>query len=149
MKRKLSEGSVFMLPLRDNGFAVGVLARFSRTGICYGYFFGPRIDAEGEIDFSQLKPEKAILEGMFGDLELRRGGWKQVGEINNWDRVYWNLKPLSRIDEHAGRAWLSFYDDKLHCIKEHEITVEEAGKYPYDRMMGAGAVEIRLTNLIR
>lgn len=148
MKHLIDEGSIFLVPLRDDGYAVGVLARISGKGHCYGYFFGQRVSEAGAIVFSQLIPDNAVLIGKFGDLELRSGGWKWVGKIDGWDSSLWEFKPLARIDESAGRAWLSVYDDKFNCIEEREITVKEAGKHPYDRMMGAGSVEIRLTKLV-
>jgi len=95
-----------------------------------------------------LIPENSVLIGKFGDLELLRGNWKVVGQIQTWQENRWEMRPLARIDEGSGRAWLSIYDDAFNCIKEDEITVDEARKYPYDRMMGAGAVEIRLTKLL-
>jgi hypothetical protein len=46
MARKLpdSEGDGFAVPLRDGGYAIGVVARMDRKGSVLGYFFGPRYD---------------------------------------------------------------------------------------------------------
>ncbi|MCK6474914.1 MAG: immunity 26/phosphotriesterase HocA family protein [Planctomycetes bacterium] len=148
MKRTPPEGSIFLVPLRDRGFAIGVLARASGKGKCYGYFFGPRIHAKEDVKVENLIPENPILVGQFGDLELLSGNWKVIDLIPDWLQNRWPMKPLARVDEAAKRAWLSFYDDALNCTKESEITVEEAKNHPYDRMMGAGAVEIRLTALL-
>ena len=58
------------------------------------------------------------------------------------------MLPLARVDESEHRAWLSTYDESFDCIEEVEIDVGEARNHPYDRMMGAGSVEIRLTKLM-
>lgn len=148
MKKLPPEGSVFLVPLRDYGFAIGVLARVSGEGHCFGYFFGPRIQSKDDIDFDSLTPRHSVLVGKFGDLELFRGNWKVIAQILSWKDNRWGLVPLARVDELSGRAWLSIYDDDFNCVQENEITTEEASKYPYDRMMGAGSVEIRLTQLL-
>lgn len=143
------EGTVFLVPLRDKGYAIGVLARTSGEGHCFGYFFGPRVMRAEEVDLNGLAPENSILEGKFGDLELLRGRWPIVGVPKSWDRNRWKILPLARIDEVSGRAWLSKYDDMFNCMEEKDITAAEAAGFPYDRMMGAGSVEIRLTKLLQ
>jgi len=142
-------GTVFRIPLRDSGYAVGVLARSRGDGTCLGYFFGPRLNLDDEIQLDALDPNNAVLVGLFGDLELLREKWLLAGTIENFDPAKWPVPLLARVDEEANRAWLSKYDENLGFLEEKEITVEEALRYPYDRMMGGGAVEIRLTKLLR
>ncbi len=149
-RRKLPAlGTMFLVPLRDSGFALGVLARADGKGSAFGYFFGPRMLGPDDIRPEAVTPERALLVGMFGDLELLRGNWPVVGAVERWNHDLWALPPLSRVDENAGRAWLSMYDDSLQCLSEKEIDPTEALRYPNDRLMGAGAVEIRLTKLVR
>jgi len=142
-------GTTFLVPLRDGGFALGVLARADENGSALGYFFGPRVSGVDEVELDRIDPGDALLVGMFGDLELIRGNWPVVGKVRGWSSDRWPIPPMSRIDEKAGRAWLSTYDDALRCVNETEITPAEASRYPYDRLMGAGAAEIRLTKLIK
>lgn len=146
-KRLPPSGSVFLVPLRSEGYCLGVLAKSSGKGQAFGYFFGPKINKASEVETNALVAEKAILVGMFGDLELIRGNWPVIGAITHWDRSQWPMVPLARVDEATNRAWLSTYGDDFQCIDEKEIAVSEADCYPYDRMMGAGSVEIRLTRL--
>ena len=148
MSHSLIEGSVFLVPLRDIGFATGVLARANGVGQCFGYFFGPRVDSSDEVQISSLAIENALLIGKFGDLEIIRGNWKIIGDIPNWESDRWELLPLARIDRDADKAWLCTYDDELNCTRETSISLVEAEKHSYDRLMGAGSVEIRLTKLI-
>lgn len=143
------EGTVFLVPLRDDGFSIGVLARADNAGRAFGYFFGPRVGRESRVHLPSLRPDQALLVGMFGDLELLRGNWPLIGSISPWSRSAWPIPPLARVDEVAGKAWLSTYGDDLRCTSENPISVAEAARHPYDRLMGAGAVEIRLTKLIR
>lgn len=142
-------GTAFLVPLRDGGFALGVLARADKKGSAFGYFFGPRVSSAAEVRLDRVVPEDALLVGMFGDLEIIRGNWPIIGKIDTWSPDRWSMPPLSRIDENAGRAWLSTYDDAMQCVTEVEIDPVDAYRYPYDRLMGAGAVELRLTKLLK
>ncbi len=149
-RRKLPPlGSVFLVPLRDEGHALGVLARASGEGHAFGYFYGSRVSAAGDGFHDELDPERAVLVGKFGDLELLRGNWPVIGAVADWSPSRWPMRPLARIDQDNGRAWLVTYDDGFNCVDEREVDTETASRYHYDRMMGAGAVEIRLTKLVK
>lgn len=145
-------GSIFLVPLRDKGFAAGVLARANGRGQAFGYFFGPRIQSLDAIEPNSLRPDGAILVGKFGDLELfrgrGRGNWPIGPVVPGWRPSDWPMGPMARTDEEAGRAWVSTYDDEFKCIGEIEVPPAEAARYPYDQLMGAGSVEIRLTRAI-
>lgn len=141
-------GSIFLVPLRSKGFATGLLARASGKGHAFGYFFGPRIDSLDAVDSTALRPGDAVLVGQFGDLELLRGNWPVGSVLPGWKPSDWPMLPMGRTDEKAERAWISTYDDDFNCIKEIEVPPAAASRYPYDRLMGAGAVEIRLTKAI-
>ncbi|WP_437731192.1 immunity 26/phosphotriesterase HocA family protein [Sorangium sp. So ce1335] len=148
-RRPAPDGTVFLVPLRDGGHAIGVLARATGEGHAFGYFFGPRILKVSDVNMTKLSPKNAILAGKFGDLEILRKNWPVVGVLKDWAPEGWPMLPMARIDEATGRAWLATYDDSFECTEEKEIDTQTASQYPHDRMMGAGAVEIRLTSLIR
>ena len=137
-----------MVPLRDHGYCAGVLANATGDGPAYGYFFGPRVATASEVNSDLLRAEDAVLVGKFGDLEICKGNWPVIGVVEPWEPKKWPMLPLARVDESVHRAWLSTYDENLECVEEVEIDADEARKHPYDRMMGAGAVEIRLTKLM-
>lgn len=146
-----AEGDVFVLPLRDGGFARGVVARSDGQGRAFGYFFGPRLAGpeDARVDAS-LRPEDALLIGKFGDLGLLEGAWRVIGRIEPWSRTDWPMPPQGRIGDGEEVGFLSWYDeDTLECIAEERRPREDLAPYPYDRLMGYGAVEIRLGDLLR
>lgn len=150
-KVNYAEGDCFAVPLRDSGFARGVVARMNGKGAIFGYFFGPRmaLACEGE-DFSTLVPDNAILLRDFGDLGLLNGKWTILGKMPEWNRDEWPMPPLIRVDETEGRAWLSHYDDSsFECLMEEEVDPSLVSSYPQDGTSGYGAVEIRLTKLLQ
>lgn len=131
MKKLPPEGTVFMIPLRDNGFATGVVARISGDGHAFGYFFGPRLQSKDDFKLDSLDAKDALLIGKFGDRNFTSGHWDVVGQLKNWKEIRWPMVSLARIDEIAKKAWLSSYNDSFDCIQETAITVEEAANHPY------------------
>ncbi len=153
-KKKLpyKEGDWFGVPLKDGGYALGIIARSRPNGkALFGYFFGPKrekIPSIGEL--RTLTPENAILVGQFGDLGLFEGEWPIIGHSEPWDRSTWPIPPLVRRDAVSGEAWLIKYsdDDPIQEISETPCDLFEIRNYPEDGLWGSGAVEIRLTKLL-
>lgn len=155
MKRKAlpyTEGDWFALPLRDSGHAIGLIARAAPSGrVLFGYFFGPRLKELPELDVTRdLKPEDALLLGMFGDLYLLQGRWPVLGRDRPWRRGVWPMPMFGRVDEVSGAAWIVRYDEDMPSrqVCERACSVEQARGLPKDAVMGAGAAEIRLTKLL-
>jgi len=146
------EGDWFGVPLRSRGYAVGVIARSGPSGkVLFGYFFGPRRETLPAIDeLRGYAAEQAILVGQFGDLRLMNGSWPILGRLGEWERRDWPMPPMARVDVVSGKAWKVTYseDDPNRAVHETACDPEEARQLPRDSLMGAGAVEIRLTNLL-
>ncbi len=58
-----SEGDCISIPLREGGYARGVVARMNGSGIIFGYFFGPFIENESDL---------AVYEGLVPGNEVLR-----------------------------------------------------------------------------
>lgn len=144
------KGTWFLVPLRTGGYARGLVARMDGNGGVFGYFFGPLIGNQCEASLPlDTKPEDALLVGRFGDLGLLNGTWPVLGESEGWKEEEWKMPPFVRVDEHEGKAFLSIYDEStFECVSEGPCDPALVEQYPYDRDMGYGAVEIRLTKLL-
>jgi hypothetical protein len=147
-----AEGTCFGVPLRTGGFGVGIAARLDGEGVVFGFFFAPMREKLPTLSDMQgiLTPDDAILAGKFGDLYLIDGKWPVIGRYTPWVRDLWAPPPLIRVDDRdSGLAFLSVYsDDDLEFIREERCSPTLVGMYPQDRLMGAGAVEVRLTKLL-
>lgn len=144
-------GTIFSVPLRDGGYAIGVVARCDHKGLVFGYFFGPRLETIPEsVAWRDLKAEKAVLIGQFGDIGLKNGEWKLVGAIEQWNPDVWPMPGFCSAGEDENVVTISYYDDTTFEIKSviTEPRSAETAKLPVDRVMGYGAVEIRLTRLL-
>ncbi len=153
MSKKInySRGTHFAVPLRDVGFARGVVARMDGKGGVFGYFFGPRLSsAEEAKSTAAMAPDAAILLRDVGDLGLVDGKWPIFGQLPDFTPDAWPMPPRIRVDEVSGKAWLSYYDeDTFECLRDIPVDAALASEYPEDGTSGYGALEIRLTKLLR
>jgi|SRR5450755_166462 hypothetical protein len=151
MKVNYSEGTWFAVPLRNGGFALGVVARATRQGgVVLAYLFGPRretIPAMGEV--AGLQPSHAVKIARVGDLNLIRGKWPIIGEDGSWHRGSWGVPKFVRSDELSHRAWAVEYadDDPNKVVSETPVPFGASG-LARDSVLGAGAAEIALTKLL-
>jgi len=143
-----SESSVFLIPLRNGGYARGVVARSSDEGkVLLGYFFGPRLASTNGVALDDLDPANAILRVRFGDLGIVKGEWPVVGTVPNWDRSNWPMPEFVRRDDLSRKAWLVRYSDDDPNRIEAEDPTDFDSKLGRDSLSGYGAVEIILTKL--
>jgi Immunity protein 26 len=145
------EGDWFAVPLRDSGFAVGVLARANPDGVLLGYFFGPRRPGVPSLnDVDGLARDDAILIAKFGHLGLKQGKWPILGRLDDWDRTEWPMPAFVRHEELTGRTFKVFYDDNdpNKVVREQPIAAGSAEQEPKDGLMGAGFVEKVLTGAV-
>src|SRR5262245_25202562 len=148
---RFGEGDWFAVPLRDSGFATGVVARANPNGVLFGYFFGPKRSALPTTrDLTGLSPTGAVLVAKFGYLGLRDGKWPLIESPTRWSREEWPMPTFGRFEELSGRAFAVEYqnDDPNSRPRETQIDPEDLSRYPRDGLSGAGAVEIRLTTLL-
>lgn len=146
------EGDWFAVPLRDGGYAVGVIARANvEQGVVLGYFFGPRrLTSPALSDLQLLSAEDAVMVCRFGDLRLVRGDWPILGRFDIWNRRAWRMTKFQRRDVLNNQMSFVEYDDddpsrEIGIAHAHWATPAE---FPADSLFGAGAVEIQLTKLL-
>lgn len=145
-----SEGSVFLVPLRNSGYGRGVVARASPEGkALFGYFFGPRLTSVDDARLTDLKPRDAILRVIFGDLGLINGEWAIIGKVPEWNRTDWTMPDFVRRDPVGARkSVLVRYSDNDPMQIEAEYPIEDDSGLLKDSAYGCGAVEIALTKLL-
>lgn len=145
------EGTWFGVPLHGGLYAVGLVARSSRSGILLGYFFGPAIPSLPTlVDVMDLAPSDAVVVGRFGYLGLKLGQWPILGHLDHWDRSLWPTPPLVRYERLTGRTYRTIYDDKdpSKLVREELVApgIQEQG--PKDGLMGHIFVQEMLTRIL-
>ncbi|RSN36996.1 hypothetical protein DMC61_02675 [Amycolatopsis sp. WAC 04169] len=147
MARKLpySTGDIFAVPLRDHGYALGVVARADGKGIVLGYFFGPRAESiEGLPEVRSFDIDSAIKVCRCGDLGLIRENWPLIGRVESWDPGQWNVPDFCR----DGDIRVVYDGDSLEVSREERLDPRECRRLPQDGLEGAGFVELKLTRLL-
>lgn len=150
MRRNYREGDWFAVPLREGGYAVGIVARSMPDdgGVNLGHFFGPsRADVPPASELRPLKPSDAILVRRFGDLGLIEESWPLIGQTGEWDRSLWPIPRFGRFEDLTDRAFEVIYDDNDPSLVVRETLTgkDELSSLPVDRLSGSGAIEILLT----
>ena len=145
-----SEGSLFLVPLRDTGYARGVVGRATKSGkVVFGFFFGLRLSSPSAITEDELFPNRAILCARFGDLGLINGKWPIYSKLSKWNRSEWSMPEFARREPISSKVWrVKYRDDDPNKIEDASAADFDAKLEP-DRMCGNGAVEILLTKLLR
>jgi len=142
-------GDVFLVPLGDEGRALGVVARANKKkGIIVGYFFKGLPDNMTDYTALGLTPSRAIKILRFGDLALMEGNWPVVSHLKDWQSEEWPMPKFVREDPFTKRAWLvSYADDDPSVELGEEQFAGNPMDYPKASLAGAGFVEKLLTKL--
>jgi len=155
-KKKLpyKEGDWFAVPLRDNGYVVGLIAREWDWEIL-GYFFAPRRKVVPKLnEVKGYKPEDAIYIGRFGDGGFINEKWPIIGQSESWNKNQWPIPLFGKIDSiNPNKAWKIKYEDfkDLYTICPEQMipcSPEEAESFPEDVLHGYGALQIVLSKLL-
>lgn len=150
-KTKYREGDWFAVPLREGGYAVGVVARANPQGVLLGYFFGPRREELPSLaNVTGATKDDAVLVRKFADVGLQQGRWPILGRLEEWDRAAWPMPVFVRHEELTGRSFKVFYDDDdpNTFLREEPAPPGVAEHAPKDGLMGAGFAEKVLTTAL-
>jgi hypothetical protein len=145
------EGSFFAVPLRQGGYAVGLVARMAPQGkIVLAYLFGPKLVSVPSLsDVAGLRSIDATKCLRVGDLGLLNGEWPVIGDLPHWRREDWPVPEFVRRDELSKRAWRVFFPDSdPSAFEREEAAPYEINGLETSGLYGYGAVEILLTRLM-
>lgn len=145
------EGDWFAVPLRNGGFALGVVARTNPDGVLLGYFFGSKYAKVPDLgEVKQFRSSDAVMVRRFGHLGLKQGKWPILGRLTDWNRREWSMPGFVRYEELTGRSYRVFYDDNdpNKLVREEQVQPDEPEQGAKDGLLGAGAVEKVLTGIV-
>jgi hypothetical protein len=153
--RKYNEGQWFGIPLRQGGYALGIIVRGSyKTKGGLGYFFGPKYARiPDENDTIEKKKDDAVLISWFGDLGIINGNWPLIGSSHQFSRDEWPIPIFGReISLIPNRGMIIEYEDnpkgEWRVQKETPVDLKEITGLPVDGFLGGGVIEIKLTKLL-
>jgi hypothetical protein len=147
-KSRLAAGSVVLVPLVPEGFAVGVVIHTDGKGRCAGAFFGPRVSSALDVDPSGLRLDDAVWVCRFGDYGLFHKRWPVIGPVPNWASAPWSVTKFSRRHDDPGLCHITEYDNLLNLLRERIAPASEGRALPQDTSYGSGIVEARLSKML-
>lgn len=146
-----SEGTWFAVPLDDNAYCVGRVARCMRGGgVVLAYFFGPRRDRVATLEeVRSLQADDAIKALRVGDPGLMKGEWPIIGDSDCWNRQVWPMPDFLRKDAITGKAWRIKYSDRdPNQVVSEERAPFESRELEADMLYGYGVVEELLSHAL-
>jgi hypothetical protein len=148
-----TEGDCFIFPLRDGGFARGIVVRMDTLGGILGYFYGPILQTSEEAKITNdLIPANAIYVHFCGDLGLvdDKYAWHVIGKIPDWSRKNWSMPIFGSVDLlRPSRGEIRIYDeDTLQLLRIKVVTASEAKQYPEDGVGGCGFIEKQVSKIL-
>jgi hypothetical protein len=151
---RFNEGQWFAVPLKTDGYVIGVIVRGNNKTICLGYFFGPKYETPpGDEATWEKTPENAILITRFGDLGIVNGSWPLIQSTRPFSREEWPIPKFGmEIPFSEGKGYVREYDiddsGSWILLLESVVEIKEIVGLSKDSFMGGGSVEFRLTQLI-
>lgn len=153
---KYNEGQWFAVPLKQEGYALGIIVRGSyRTKGGLGYFFGPKYESVPSGAETYLKnKDNSILICHFGDLGIIKGQWPLIHESKPYKRNDWPVPLFHRIlPLPEGKVVIVEYRQDYSGIeppiRETIAAIdEEILKFPKDVFSGSKAIEIKLSKML-
>jgi hypothetical protein len=143
---KLAEGDLFALPLRSNGYVVGLITRLSRNKTPLGCFFEKRYETVPSINL--IDTSKILLIKRFGNQGFSNGSWYQLGKLPNFQREEWKV-PIFVRHTNPYPPSLVYYNNDLEEIKTEVMPHSfDISSYPSDGLGGSGFIEIVLTKIL-
>ena len=148
-KIRAREGDVFAIPLRDSGYAIGLIARENKK-MTLGYFFNKIYpEAPEEVPASDLDLANVIHIAKFSSLGIEEGVWPVLKSPFVFKREEWPM-PVFQMYDSLRKIYLAVvYDETLLHDKRHVIPEEEAKLLFESGLQGYGFVEARLTRLLQ
>lgn len=147
------EGTWFAVPLRNGGYATGLVARISPAGkIMLAYLFGPKREAIPSLaEVAGLRAGDALKALRTGDMALANGRWPVIGDSDpeRWRRSDWPVPLFIRRADALKRAWRATYSDNDPGKPEREESVPyDTDGLEADSLYGYGSIELLLTKLL-
>lgn len=150
MKKKInySIGDIFLVPLRTNGYCVGVIIKMNNQGSVLGYFLNFRVTNSHEINLANINDSNIIFKCLFGDLGLINKEWLIAKDFKAPSELF-QLEINGFVRKVDSLYYLTEYDDLLNIISEKVLnTINPQNDYIENSLYGYGAVELKLSTII-
>jgi len=149
MKKDSLVGKLFVVPLEDGGFSVGLVARQNKN-ILLGYFFDTYFPKQpSEIGGFIVDKNNIFLICLVGITGLKNNEWTIIGDLPDWDKNEWTVPIFKQKDPLLDIYYAIIYDDDLNETSRKKISKEEAETLYKSGIHGSGVVESILSDKLK
>jgi hypothetical protein len=142
-------GKIFTVPLKDDGYSVGLIAR-QNNNIALGYFFNNYFsECPKDTNECLIERNNICLISLFGILGIKNREWKIIGNLSGFDKKDWEIPEFKTKDLLLDNVyWKIIYNDELNEINRIKIKEAEAKKIWNGGIRGYGLIETILNKKI-
>jgi hypothetical protein len=149
MKKNSLVGKLFVVPLKNGGYSVGLVARQEKN-ILLGYFFDTYfLEQPSKIESFVVDKNNVCLICLFGILGLKNNEWTVIGDLSNWDKNEWSVPIFKQKDLLLDIYYAITYDDDLNEVSRVKISKENAKTLFKSGIHGSGVVESILSDKLK
>jgi hypothetical protein len=148
-KIKTKEGDVFVVPLLNGKYAIGLIAR-KNGKIALGYFFDTVFESPpSQVGQSVLSNRKIALIAKFSTMGIDDGEWPLAQTNIFFAREEWPI-PLFKMQEPITKVYFAvvYEEDLLHDTR-YKISESEAAEYFQDGLSGYVALSNKLSKILK
>jgi hypothetical protein len=149
-RTKYDPGSIFVLPLFNKQFGVGIITLI-RRGTMVGHFLDIMLESIPTLEqvesYFEKKDNIAHIE-KFGVLGLDKMEWIILGKMKNYENEAWKVNAFSKVDVISNESFLVHYDDNLNYLYDEKVATLNEKLYPYDGVAGYKLMEDKLTDIL-
>lgn len=149
MNLKKIEGSIFLVPLIDKGYALGLVARHYKHSTLL-YFFKEKYNTKiKEIPTEAIRKDNILWVKLAGDGAFLKNAWPILGALTIWDKSEWPVPVFKTLDILRGFPVAVFLDEQLEEISRKRITEKEANQIQWKNgIAGTRYIEEELSELL-
>ncbi|MDR2145673.1 MAG: immunity 26/phosphotriesterase HocA family protein [Tannerella sp.] len=149
MKKNDLVGKLFIVPLMNKGFTIGLVARQDRN-ILLGYFFDIYFSQKPSIiENSMINKDNVCLICLFGILGLKNKEWTIIGDLPNWNKNEWIVPTFKQKDPLLECYYAINYNDELNEVSRMKINTDDAQSLYNAGVHGSGIVESILLDKVK
>lgn len=95
---KIFEGDIFILPLKNGKYAIGLVA-ISAKNCILAYYFNVMLDNESDFDIEIIQKERTILIQTVSTLGFSEESWKVIGKLDSYTDSIWSLPNFKQYSD--------------------------------------------------
>ena len=126
-KLKISPGSIFILPIKDGKYGLGLVS-ISAKDCILAYYFDVILSSPSEYDRRYINIGKTVLIQRVSTLGFKKDKWKIIDNLESFVETEWPMPEFRFFEDLRSKFYSLTYDNKLNEVSRKQISREYAEK---------------------